>query len=112
MSRSKTSTSWSSAPLQPPTEIRFLTQRSRASRRKPRNRRRELLDTPGSVAYNACTLKIRVPRSAGWLASPTANLFDIRRAHMNKHELIAKIAQDTGLTKTSATAAVESFFDG
>ena len=31
---------------------------------------------------------------------------------MNKHELIAKIAQDTGITKTSATAAVESFFDG
>ena len=31
---------------------------------------------------------------------------------MNKHELIAKIAQDTGITKTSATAAVESCFDG
>jgi DNA-binding protein HU-beta len=30
---------------------------------------------------------------------------------MNKHELIAKIAEDTGITKTSATAAVESFLD-
>jgi len=31
---------------------------------------------------------------------------------MNKQDLIAKIAQDTGITKTNATAAVESFFDG
>jgi DNA-binding protein HU-beta len=90
-----------------------LTRRSRASRRKPRNRRQDLLDTPGSVAYNACTLKIRVPRSAGWLASPPANLLTSGgHVTMNKHELIAKIAQDTGITKTSATAAVESFFDG
>jgi nucleoid DNA-binding protein len=31
---------------------------------------------------------------------------------MNKQDLIAKIAQDTGLTKSNATAAVESFFEG
>jgi DNA-binding protein HU-beta len=31
---------------------------------------------------------------------------------MNKQDLIAKIAQETGITKTNATAAVESFFDG
>ena len=31
---------------------------------------------------------------------------------MNKQDLIAKIAQDTGISKTNATAAVESFFDG
>ena len=31
---------------------------------------------------------------------------------MNKQELIAKIAEDTGITKSSATAAVESFFEG
>jgi DNA-binding protein HU-beta len=31
---------------------------------------------------------------------------------MNKQELIAKIAQDTGITKTSAAQAVESFFEG
>ena len=31
---------------------------------------------------------------------------------MNKHELIDKIAKDTGLTKTHANAAVESFLDG
>lgn len=31
---------------------------------------------------------------------------------MNKNELISKIAQDTGLTKTSAAAAVTSFFEG
>lgn len=33
-------------------------------------------------------------------------------AFMNKQELIAKIAQDTGITKTNAAAAVESFFEG
>jgi DNA-binding protein HU-beta len=31
---------------------------------------------------------------------------------MNKQELISRIAEDTGLTKTSAAAAVESFFEG
>ena len=31
---------------------------------------------------------------------------------MNKQELIAKIAQDTGITKTNASAAVDSFFEG
>ena len=31
---------------------------------------------------------------------------------MNKQELISKIALDTGITKTSAAAAVDSFFEG
>jgi DNA-binding protein HU-beta len=31
---------------------------------------------------------------------------------MNKQELIAKIAQDAGITKSSAAAAVDSFFEG
>lgn len=31
---------------------------------------------------------------------------------MNKQELIAKIAKDTGVTKTAAAGAVDSFFDG
>ena len=31
---------------------------------------------------------------------------------MNKQELIAKIAQDTGMSKTNAAAAVDSFFEG
>ena len=31
---------------------------------------------------------------------------------MNKHEIVAKIAKDTGITKTSAAAAVESLIDG
>jgi DNA-binding protein HU-beta len=31
---------------------------------------------------------------------------------MNKQELISKIALDTGITKSSAAAAVDSFFDG
>jgi DNA-binding protein HU-beta len=31
---------------------------------------------------------------------------------MNKQELISKIAQDTGITKSSAAAAVHSFIDG
>lgn len=30
---------------------------------------------------------------------------------MNKHELIAKIAQDTGATRTSAAATVESLLE-
>ncbi len=31
---------------------------------------------------------------------------------MNKQELISKIAKDTGVTKTAAAGAVDSFFDG
>jgi len=31
---------------------------------------------------------------------------------MNKQELIAKIAKDTGVSKTNASAAVDSFFAG
>ncbi|HEX2342878.1 MAG TPA: HU family DNA-binding protein [Vicinamibacterales bacterium] len=31
---------------------------------------------------------------------------------MNKQELVAKIAQETGISKTNATAAIDSFFDG
>jgi DNA-binding protein HU-beta len=43
---------------------------------------------------------------------PTLANLAIPEVIMNKSELIAKIAQDTGITKTNATAAVESFFDG
>ncbi len=31
---------------------------------------------------------------------------------MNKHDLVSKIAKETGLTKTTAAAAVESLIDG
>ena len=31
---------------------------------------------------------------------------------MNKQDLISKIAQDTGLTKSNAAAAVDSFIEG
>ena len=31
---------------------------------------------------------------------------------MNKQDLITKIAQDTGITKANAAAAVDSFIDG
>jgi DNA-binding protein HU-beta len=31
---------------------------------------------------------------------------------MNKQEIVAKIAKDTGMTKTSAAAALESIIDG
>ena len=31
---------------------------------------------------------------------------------MNKQELISKIAEDTGITKANAAAAVDSFIDG
>jgi DNA-binding protein HU-beta len=31
---------------------------------------------------------------------------------MNKQEIVAKIAKDTGITKTSAAAALESIIDG
>ena len=31
---------------------------------------------------------------------------------MNKHDVIVKIAKDTGITKTNAAAAVDSLIDG
>lgn len=31
---------------------------------------------------------------------------------MNKQDIVAKIAKDAGLTKTSATAAIDSLIDG
>ena len=31
---------------------------------------------------------------------------------MNKQDVVAKIAKDTGMTKTSAAAAIESLIDG
>ena len=31
---------------------------------------------------------------------------------MNKQEVVAKIAKDTGITKTAATAALDSLIDG
>ena len=31
---------------------------------------------------------------------------------MNKQDVVAKIAKDTGITKTSAAAAIESIIDG
>ena len=31
---------------------------------------------------------------------------------MNKHDIIAKIADDTGMTKSSAAAALDSIIDG
>ena len=31
---------------------------------------------------------------------------------MNKQDLISKIAQDTGITKSNAAAAVDSFIEG
>jgi DNA-binding protein HU-beta len=31
---------------------------------------------------------------------------------MNKQDLISKIAEDTGITKVAAAAAVDSFFEG
>jgi DNA-binding protein HU-beta len=31
---------------------------------------------------------------------------------MNKHDVVAKIAKDTGITKTNAAAAIDSIIDG
>jgi DNA-binding protein HU-beta len=31
---------------------------------------------------------------------------------MNRQDLVTKIAQETGITKTNAAAAIDSFFDG
>jgi DNA-binding protein HU-beta len=36
----------------------------------------------------------------------------LSEAFMNKQELISKIAEDTGITKTNAAAAIESFIAG
>jgi DNA-binding protein HU-beta len=35
-----------------------------------------------------------------------------QEADMNRQDLIGKIARDTGLSKSSAAAALDSFFDG
>jgi nucleoid DNA-binding protein len=66
-----------------------------------------------SVAYNDATFRKR----AG--LSPTAHPVsgdvsgDLRPGgFMNKQEVVAKIAKDTGITKTAAAGAVESIIDG
>jgi DNA-binding protein HU-beta len=48
----------------------------------------------------------------GCAAGYDACVTGIRRRLVNKQELIAKIVKDTGLTKVSATGAVESLLDG
>jgi nucleoid DNA-binding protein len=47
--------------------------------------------------------------------SPTAHIVSgdlLRGGLMNKQEVVAKIAKDTGITKTAAAGAIESIIDG
>jgi DNA-binding protein HU-beta len=67
------------------------------------------LDTPESLTYNASTLK---SGAASCCTDGAARAISDRRITMNKQDLITKIALDTGITKSNATAAVESFFEG
>jgi len=66
------------------------------------------------LAYNrtaSCAFARYARRSS---AVPVCNASgdSFKEAHMNKQDIIAKIAADTGITKTSAAAVVESVIDG
>ena len=58
-------------------------------------RRASLLDSPGTLAYNRAAALQDLARRVGASGRPHANA-GIRRRSMNKQELIAKIAKDTG----------------
>jgi DNA-binding protein HU-beta len=49
------------------------------------------------------------PSKSLYICDPITTLFN---SHMNKAELISKIAEDAGITKVAAAAALESFQDG
>ncbi|HET7618247.1 MAG TPA: HU family DNA-binding protein [Vicinamibacterales bacterium] len=62
---------------------------------------------------NPCGTRLRADCHFQFTHSPLHQFTDcFSGGAMNKQELIAKIAQDTGLTKTNAAAAVDSFFEG
>jgi DNA-binding protein HU-beta len=66
-----------------------------------------VLDTHTPLAYKTehiNNLTARLPRSLAAFFRP--------EGLMNKQDLIAKIALDTGISKISAAAAVDSFFEG
>jgi DNA-binding protein HU-beta len=67
-----------------------------------------LVDDAQAQAYNRCALAPREALSdtgSRDLLSPSGGV-------MNKQDLISKIAQDTGITKSNAAAAVDSFIEG
>jgi nucleoid DNA-binding protein len=64
------------------------------------------VDSPEAPAYNAHN------RNSREAVLYKASRISLPGGVMNKQELIAKIAQDTGITKTNAAAAVDSFFEG
>ena len=73
--------------------------------------RRLGIDTAYAAAYNRTTSLVSrilaaLGQQRGLATSPASEAF------MNKQELISKIAEDTGLTKTNAAAAVDSFIQG
>ena len=52
------------------------------------------------------------PQSTDPILQKALDRLSAKESGMNKQDLIAKIASDTGATKTSAAAAVESLLDG
>jgi DNA-binding protein HU-beta len=66
-----------------------------------------LVDAAQPQAYNRFA---STPREALW-DTGSRDLFSLGGV-MNKQDLISKIAQDTGITKSNAAAAVDSFIEG
>jgi DNA-binding protein HU-beta len=83
----------------------FLT--AQAESRQPEAERLFLLT---AVLLSRITAATSLSRDASYRYA--SRLFFVAEDSMNKQDLIAKIAQDTGMSKTNAAAAVESFFEG
>jgi DNA-binding protein HU-beta len=66
-----------------------------------------VVDVTQARAYNRFA---STPREALW-DTGSRDLFRFGGG-MNKQDLISKIAQDTGITKSNAAAAVDSFIEG
>jgi DNA-binding protein HU-beta len=66
-----------------------------------------VIDSPPAQAYNRFA-STRVKPYARRVRAISLSLGGV----MNKQDLISKIAQDTGLTKSNAAAAVDSFIEG
>jgi DNA-binding protein HU-beta len=75
---------------------------------KPKAKSRFLLTPVLRSRITAATSILRATRIYRY----ASRLFFVAEGSMNKQDLVAKIAQDTGLSKTNAAAAVESFFEG
>jgi DNA-binding protein HU-beta len=67
------------------------------------------LDSDQAVAYNAKGFRAGVRDQAARRSSDASG---VREEHVNKQDLVTKIAKDVELSKSAAAAAVDSFIDG